>query len=91
MDLQELTVLCDFTGRTVVVTGGAGVLGGEMACAQVALQSEAEAKASARERIERTIQLTTRLLLELRDNDARVARLRTALASSTTSRQDLWD
>ncbi len=35
MDLQELTKLYDFTGRTVVLTGGAGVLGGEMACALV--------------------------------------------------------
>lgn len=33
MDLQELTDLYDFTGKTVVITGGAGVLGGEMACA----------------------------------------------------------
>ena len=27
---------CDFTGRTMVVTGGAGVLGGEIACSLVA-------------------------------------------------------
>ena len=35
MDLQELTDLYNFSGRTVVITGGAGVLGGEMACALV--------------------------------------------------------
>jgi len=35
MDLQELIRLYDFTGQTVVITGGAGVLGGEMACALV--------------------------------------------------------
>ncbi len=35
MDLQELTKLYDFTGKTIVLTGGAGVLGGEMACALV--------------------------------------------------------
>lgn len=35
MDLQELTKLYDMTGKTVVITGGAGVLGGEMACALV--------------------------------------------------------
>lgn len=35
MDLQELTRLYDFTGRTIVITGGAGILGGEMACALV--------------------------------------------------------
>ncbi len=33
MDLRELTTLYDFTGKTVVITGGTGVLGGEMACA----------------------------------------------------------
>ena len=35
MDLTEITKLYDFTGKTVVVTGGTGVLGGEMACALV--------------------------------------------------------
>lgn len=35
MDLKELTQLYDFTDKTVVITGGTGVLGGEMACALV--------------------------------------------------------
>ncbi|HTS00201.1 MAG TPA: SDR family oxidoreductase [Bacteroidota bacterium] len=35
MNLEEITRHYDFTGRTVVITGGAGVLGGEMACALV--------------------------------------------------------
>ncbi len=35
MDLQELTRLYNFTDRTFVITGGAGVLGGEIACALV--------------------------------------------------------
>jgi NAD(P)-dependent dehydrogenase (short-subunit alcohol dehydrogenase family) len=35
MDLSEQTKLYDFTGKTVVITGGTGVLGGEMACALV--------------------------------------------------------
>jgi NAD(P)-dependent dehydrogenase (short-subunit alcohol dehydrogenase family) len=35
MNLNELTKMYDFTGRTVVITGGAGILGGEMACALV--------------------------------------------------------
>ena len=35
MNLQELTELYDFRDRTLVITGGAGVLGGEMACALV--------------------------------------------------------
>jgi NAD(P)-dependent dehydrogenase (short-subunit alcohol dehydrogenase family) len=33
MDLQQLSRSYDFTGKTVVLTGGAGMLGGEMACA----------------------------------------------------------
>lgn len=35
MNLSELTALYDFTGKSVVVTGGAGILGGEIACALV--------------------------------------------------------
>jgi NAD(P)-dependent dehydrogenase (short-subunit alcohol dehydrogenase family) len=35
MNLDELRSMYDFTDRTVVLTGGAGVLGGEMACALV--------------------------------------------------------
>lgn len=35
MDLNELMQLYDFSGKTVVVTGGTGILGGEMACALV--------------------------------------------------------
>ena len=33
MNLEELGRLYDFTGKSVMVTGGAGVLAGEMACA----------------------------------------------------------
>jgi NAD(P)-dependent dehydrogenase (short-subunit alcohol dehydrogenase family) len=35
MDLSELTRLYDFSGQTVVITGGTGVLGGGIACALV--------------------------------------------------------
>ncbi len=35
MNLEELTKFYDFSGKTVVITGGAGILGGEMACALV--------------------------------------------------------
>jgi len=35
MNLEELTRLYDFTGRTVVITGGTGILGGDIACALV--------------------------------------------------------
>ena len=35
MNLNELTKLYDFTGKTIVITGGAGILGGEIACALV--------------------------------------------------------
>jgi NAD(P)-dependent dehydrogenase (short-subunit alcohol dehydrogenase family) len=33
MNLNELHGMYDFTGRTIVITGGAGVLAGEMSCA----------------------------------------------------------
>ena len=33
MNLVELTRIYDFTGQTIVVTGGTGILGGEIACA----------------------------------------------------------
>ena len=32
MDLEAVTQWYDLTGRTVLITGGAGILGGEMAC-----------------------------------------------------------
>lgn len=35
MDLQSVTEMYDFKGRTAVITGGAGILGGEVACALV--------------------------------------------------------
>lgn len=35
MNLKQLTQWYDFSGKTVVITGGTGVLGGEMACALV--------------------------------------------------------
>lgn len=35
MDLKELTRMYDLTGQTIVVTGGTGILGGEIACALV--------------------------------------------------------
>ena len=35
MDLQEVAKMYNFTGRTIAITGGAGILGGEMACALV--------------------------------------------------------
>jgi NAD(P)-dependent dehydrogenase (short-subunit alcohol dehydrogenase family) len=35
MDLSQLTQQYDFSGKTVVVTGGTGILGGEIACALV--------------------------------------------------------
>ncbi len=35
MNLQEVTRWYNFSGKTIVITGGTGVLGGEMACALV--------------------------------------------------------
>ena len=37
MDLKEITQIFDFSGMTAVITGGTGVLGGEMACGLVGL------------------------------------------------------
>ena len=37
MDLKEITQIFDFSGKTAVITGGTGVLGGEMACGLVGL------------------------------------------------------
>jgi len=35
MDLNQLTKMYDFTDKSIVITGGAGILGGEIACALV--------------------------------------------------------
>jgi NAD(P)-dependent dehydrogenase (short-subunit alcohol dehydrogenase family) len=35
MDLKELTNMYDLSGKTVVITGGSGILGSELACALV--------------------------------------------------------
>ncbi len=35
MDLAEVTKMYNFAGRSIVITGGAGILGGEIACALV--------------------------------------------------------
>ncbi|MBE0690611.1 MAG: SDR family NAD(P)-dependent oxidoreductase, partial [Anaerolineae bacterium] len=37
MNLEELTSIYDLTGRVIAISGGTGVLGGEMACALVGL------------------------------------------------------
>jgi NAD(P)-dependent dehydrogenase (short-subunit alcohol dehydrogenase family) len=39
VNLNELKNMYDFSGKTVVITGGAGVLGGELACALVGLKA----------------------------------------------------
>jgi len=39
MNLDEFVSQYDFSDRTVVVTGGAGVLGSEIACALVGLNA----------------------------------------------------
>jgi NAD(P)-dependent dehydrogenase (short-subunit alcohol dehydrogenase family) len=40
MNLEQLATLYDFSGRTVVITGGAGALGGEIACALVGCRAQ---------------------------------------------------
>ncbi len=39
MNLDELKNMYDFSGKTVAITGGAGILGGEIACALVGLNA----------------------------------------------------
>lgn len=39
MNLKELTKMYNFSGRTVMITGGAGILGGEIACALVGVNA----------------------------------------------------
>jgi NAD(P)-dependent dehydrogenase (short-subunit alcohol dehydrogenase family) len=39
MDLKEINKIYDFSNRTFVITGGTGVLGGEIACALVGLKA----------------------------------------------------
>jgi NAD(P)-dependent dehydrogenase (short-subunit alcohol dehydrogenase family) len=41
MDLQTVNKLYDFTGRTIVISGGAGVLASEIACALVGCNANA--------------------------------------------------
>jgi NAD(P)-dependent dehydrogenase (short-subunit alcohol dehydrogenase family) len=35
MDLNEVTKMYDLTGKSIIITGGAGIIGGEIACALV--------------------------------------------------------
>ncbi|MGQ9501012.1 MAG: SDR family oxidoreductase [Anaerolineae bacterium] len=37
MDMSDITKMYDFTGHIVLITGGAGILGGEMACTLASL------------------------------------------------------
>ncbi len=53
MNLEELTNQYDFKGRVVVVTGGAGILCGEMACALVGCNAKVAIIDHAPERAER--------------------------------------
>ena len=39
MNLNEITKIYDFSGKTVAITGGAGILGGDMACALAELNA----------------------------------------------------
>ena len=40
MDMSDITRMYDFTGHIVLITGGAGILGGEMACALASLGAD---------------------------------------------------
>jgi NAD(P)-dependent dehydrogenase (short-subunit alcohol dehydrogenase family) len=53
MNLEELTRQYDFSDRVVVVTGGAGILGGEIACALTGCNAKVAIIDRAPERVER--------------------------------------
>jgi NAD(P)-dependent dehydrogenase (short-subunit alcohol dehydrogenase family) len=56
MDLNALMKMCDFTGRTIVVTGGTGVLCGAMAKALVGCGANVAILARSREKGEATLE-----------------------------------
>ncbi len=64
MNLTELTKSYDFTGKTVVITGGAGILGGELACALVGCNANVAI-------VDRDPALADRLMVRLKSNVGR--------------------
>jgi NAD(P)-dependent dehydrogenase (short-subunit alcohol dehydrogenase family) len=57
MDLHEVARLYDFTGRTVVITGGAGTLGGEIALALAGCGANVAILSRSLERAQRILEL----------------------------------
>jgi NAD(P)-dependent dehydrogenase (short-subunit alcohol dehydrogenase family) len=55
MNLEELTEMYDFGGRSVTITGGAGILGGELACALVGCNANVAI-------VDRSPEMATRLI-----------------------------
>jgi len=55
MDFDELSKMYDFTGMSVTITGGAGILGGELACALVGMKANVAIVDRAPEMAERLI------------------------------------
>jgi NAD(P)-dependent dehydrogenase (short-subunit alcohol dehydrogenase family) len=55
MNLDELTDLYDFSGRSITITGGAGILGGELACALVGCNANVAI-------VDRSPEMATRLI-----------------------------
>ena len=66
MNLESVTKWYDLTGRTVMITGGAGVLGGEMACALVGCGADVAI-------LDRDPALADRLLKRLESEPGRAA------------------
>ena len=65
MNLEELASVYDLTGKTIAITGGAGVLGGEMACALVGMGANVVI-------LDRDPALADRLIERLKGSDGRV-------------------
>ena len=65
MNREELASVYDLTGKTIAITGGAGVLGGEMACALVGMGANVVI-------LDRDPVLADRLIERLEGSDERV-------------------
>jgi len=80
MDLQELTRQYDFTGKTVAITGGAGILGGEIACALVGCNANVAI-------LDRDPSLAERFIHRIPSTDGRAAVIYTDVLNVETLRQ----
>lgn len=80
MNLEQLTQQYDFTGKTVAITGGAGILGGEIACALVGCNANVAI-------LDREPSLAERFIHRIPATDGRAAVIYTDVLNVETLRQ----